>query len=269
MFSPVSRVTPRLLRRALALSVVAAVAVACTSGAAGQPTASPAGSTAAASQTPASTPASSDTSAASLAPTDAPVDATPTDTIPVPTATPAPTAAPTATATATMAPTAAPTAAPTNAPTAKPKPTPTQNPLAIGLCPAAQLQLTITSWQNSGDSYAHVTATNVSSATCNMRGSSRAQILDGHHNVIADAGASAAKVSSSDPVYPLAPNGTINTIVDWGNWCKSAPAQNVSVQMVLAFGLGTIRAPAIGPAPIPSCYVSSQKTSLSSEAWLP
>ena len=194
---------------------------------------------------------------------------TPTAT-PTATATPTPTPTPTATPTDSPTPTPAPTAAPTKAPTAKPTTPPTPlPPLAIGLCTGAQLKLSITSWQNSGDSYAHVTATNVSSASCNMRGSARAQILDGHGNTIADAGSSAAKVSSSDPVYTVAPNGTINTIVDWGNWCKIAPTQKVTVAMSLPFGLGRIKAPALGNAPIPSCYVNTQATQVSSEAWLP
>ena len=79
----------------------------------------------------------------------------------------------------------------------------------------------------------------------------------------------AAKVASSDPVYTIAPNGTINTIVDWGNWCKTAPTQKGTVAMVLPFGLGRIKAAANGNAPIPTCYSSSQPTTVSSEAWLP
>jgi hypothetical protein len=187
-------------------------------------------------------------------------------------ATDTPTLAPTATP--TTAPTATPTTAPTptKAPTPKPtaKPTPTLPPIAIGLCIGKQLKLENNAWHgDTGTSYANVTATNVSSASCNMRGSSRAQVVDGKGKVIADAGSAAAKVTTSDPVYILPPNGQINTIIQWGNWCKAAPTQKVTVQMVLAFGLGTIKAPAIGDAPIPVCYVKTQGTQVSSEAWLP
>jgi hypothetical protein len=87
--------------------------------------------------------------------------------------------------------------------------------------------------------------------------------------VIADAGSGAAQVKSGDPVYPLAPNGTINTIVQWGNWCKLAPAQNLKVAMVEPFGLGRIVAPANGLASVPTCYSSGTATMVSSEAWLP
>jgi hypothetical protein len=144
-------------------------------------------------------------------------------------------------------------------------------PLAIGLCRGVQLKLVITAWigGGSGDSYGHVTAQNVSSASCNMRGTSEAAILDGHGKVIAAAGSSAAKVSVSDPTYTLNPGDSINTIVDWGNWCKSAPAQKVTIEMVQPFGLGAFVAKPNGNAPIPSCYTSTQRTTVSSEAWLP
>ena len=192
---------------------------------------------------------------------------------PTPTPTPMPTAAPTATPTPTSNPTVAPVPTKPPAPVVTPAPTPAPLPaLAIGLCTGAQLSLSITAWvgdPGAGTVYAHVTATNVSSASCNMRGTSRAQILDGGGSVIADAGSGAAAVSSSDPVYTLAPNGTINTIVQWGNWCGSAPAQNVKVGMVEPFGLGRIVAPALGAGSVPTCYASGSPTMVSSEAWLP
>jgi len=182
-----------------------------------------------------------------------------------------------ATATPTLAPTATPTAKPTatakSTPTTTPAATPTPLPaLAIGLCTGAQLSLTISAWigdPGSGTTYPHLTATNLSSASCNMRGSSRVQILNSGGTILADAGIAAAKVSSSDPVYTLAPGGQINTIAQWGNWCKAAPSQNLKVAMVLAFGLGRIVAPAIGVAPVPTCYASGSATVASSEAWLP
>jgi hypothetical protein len=181
-------------------------------------------------------------------------------------------------ATDTASPTDTPTPAPTPTPTptpapAKPAVTPTSlPPLAIGLCTGAQLHLAIASWvgdPGAGTVYAHLTATNVSSASCSMRGTSEAQILNGGGSLIADAGSGAAKVSSSDPVYTLAPNGTINTITQWGNWCKAAPSQNIRVAMVEPFGLGRIVAPAAGVAPVPTCYASASASVVSSEAWLP
>lgn len=200
-------------------------------------------------------PAATDTGAAAAAPTatgtTTPTDTTaPTDTpAPVPTDTPAPT--PTAPPAATAAPTALP-------------------PLAVGLCRASALKLAITLWEGStGTSYAHVTATNKSSVSCNMRGTSEARIADAHGNIIGDAGSAAARVVSSDPIYPLAPGGSINTIIQWANWCHSAPAQKVFVAMVLPFGLGGFVSKPLGNAPIPTCYASSQKTQVSSEAWLP
>ena len=102
-----------------------------------------------------------------------------------------------------------------------------------------------------------------------MRGRSEAQILNGSGKVIADAGSGAARVSTGDPVYALAPHGAINTIVQWGNWCGSAPSQNIKVAMVEPFGLGRIVAPADGVAPVPTCDASGSATVVSSEAWLP
>jgi hypothetical protein len=153
----------------------------------------------------------------------------------------------------------------------KPKATPTPLPaLAIGLCTGPQLNLSLTLWEgDTGTSYAHVTVTNVSSASCSMRGSSRAQIVDGHGSIIGDAGAASAVVTTNDPVYTVAPNGQVNTIVTWGNWCKPNPSQKVTVQMSLAFGLGRVKAPPLGDAPIPTCYANNQPTMVSSEGWLP
>ena len=183
------------------------------------------------------------------------------------------TATPAATPTAIATPASTDTPAPTHIATPTPKPTPVPTPLpslAVGLCRGSQLKLAITVWEGgSGDSYAHVTATNKSSSSCNMRGTSEAQIVDGHGNVIGDTGHSAAKVSSSDPIYTLSPGGSINTIVDWGNWCKSSPAQKIVVAMVQPFGLGRFVSKSLGDAPIPACYSSSMKTQVSSEAWLP
>jgi hypothetical protein len=197
---------------------------------------------------------------ATVAAATATASATPT---PTPTPTPAPTDTPTAT----------PTATPTPAPTATHKPTPTPLPaLAIGLCTGAQLRLSIAYWvgdPGAGTVYAHLTARNASSASCNMRGTSEAEILNASGAVIASAGSGAAKVKSTDPVYTLAPNGTINTITQWGNWCKAAPSQNIKVAMVEPFGLGTIVAPANGAAPVPTCYASGSPSMVSSEAWLP
>jgi hypothetical protein len=180
-----------------------------------------------------------------------------------------PTTAPTDTPTPALTPTAAPATA--TPPVSKATPTPLP-PIAIGLCTGAQLKLTITSWvgdPGAGIVYAHLTATNVSSASCTMRGSSEAQILNGGGVAIASAGSAAAKVSSSDPVYSVAPNGTVNTITQWGNWCKAAPSQQIRVAMVEPFGLGRIVAAPIGVAPVPTCYASSSATAVSSEAWLP
>jgi hypothetical protein len=189
-----------------------------------------------------------------------------------PTPTDTPTAAPSV-VTAPPAATTVPKAVPTAPPVATPKPTPTPLPaLAIGLCTGAQLSLSITSWVGDPGAdpiYAHVTATNVSSASCNIRGASEAQILNAGGGVIADAGSGAATVKSSDPVYALAPGGTINTIVQWGNWCKPAPTQNLRVAMVEPFGLGRIVAPANGVAKVPGCSASGSATVVSSEAWLP
>jgi Protein of unknown function (DUF4232) len=219
-------------------------------------------------------PAPSDTLAATTA-------ATATTATPAPTGTPAPTITDTPAVTATSTPATPPTAAPTTAPTAPPvappaatpKPTPTPLPaLAIGLCTGAQLHLSITSWvgdPGAGIVYAHVTATNASSASCSMRGMSEAQILNASGAVIADAGSGAAKVQSSDPVYALAPNGTANTIIQWGNWCKSAPSQNLKVAVVEPFGLGRVVSPANGVGNVPTCYASASATVVSSEAWTP
>jgi hypothetical protein len=154
--------------------------------------------------------------------------------------------------------------------------TPTPLPaLAIGLCTGAQLKLTINIWvsDNTGDpSYPHLTATNVSSATCNMRGTPRTQILDSHGAVVADSGSGGSEIKTTDPVYPLAPNGQINTIVTWSNWCKSAkPSQPYAAAAVLPFGLGRIAAKPWTSTTTwwPGCFSSGTATTVSAEAWTP
>ena len=194
-------------------------------------------------------------------------------------------ATPTVAVTATPTPAATPTAADTSAtdtsttapsptPTAAPKVTPTPLPaLAIGLCTGAQLRLAIEDWEGDGSnsSYSHIVATNVSSATCNMRGTPRTQILDSHGSVIADSGSGGSEIKTSDPVYPVAPNGQVRTIITWANWCKAKPSQPYASAAVLPFGLGRIAAKAYTakttfPA---SCYSSGTATILSADPWAP
>jgi hypothetical protein len=163
-------------------------------------------------------------------------------------------------------------ATPTPAATVKPTPAATPlPPLAVGLCTGSQLKLTITAWYPDGGSgvYAHVTAKNKSATSCNMRGSSEARIADGHGTIIGDAGAAAAKVTSADPIYALAPGGEIYTIIKWFNWCKADPYQKVFVAMVEPYGLGAMIAAPLGNAPIPECWITGGKTQVSSENWLP
>ena len=180
--------------------------------------------------------------------------------------TPAPIATAQASATAEASPT------PTPAPTATPAPVVTPlPPLAVGLCKGSQLKLTISAWFPDGGSgvYAHVTAKNKSATACNMRGSSEARIADSHGTIIGDAGAAAAKVTSGDPIYPLAPGGEIYTIIKWFNWCKADPSQKVFVAMVQPYGLGAMIAAPLGNAPIPECWITGGRTQVSSENWLP
>ncbi|MGD0121262.1 MAG: DUF4232 domain-containing protein [Candidatus Limnocylindrales bacterium] len=199
----------------------------------------------------------------------------PTSTVAAATATPTVALTATPTLAATPTPTDTPTAAPSPSPTAAPKATPTPLPaLAIGLCTGVQLKLTINDWEsdNTGDpSYPHLTATNVSSATCNMRGTPRTQILDSHGNVIADSGNAGSEIKTSDPVYPLAPNGQIFTIVTWSNWCKAQPSQPYASAAVLPFGLGRVVAkPYTAKTTYPAgCYSSGTATTVSAEPWAP
>ena len=131
--------------------------------------------------------------------------ATSTAAAPTVTLTAAPTTTAAVAATATLAPTA--TALSSQAPTPTPKPTPLP-PLAVGLCKGTQLKLAFTSWQNSGSSYAHITATNKSASSCNMRGTGESQVLDGRGHVLVDEGSSAASVRSRSTPSPPARGST-------------------------------------------------------------
>jgi hypothetical protein len=92
-------------------------------------------------------------------------------------------------------------------------------------------------------------------------------MVNGSGSVITDSGP--GEITTSDQVYPLAPNGAINDIVDWVNWCKSSPSQKVSVAVVMPFGLGKFVAPPNGDAPIPACYAPGSGPTVSAEQWLP
>jgi hypothetical protein len=140
----------------------------------------------------------------------------------------------------------------------------------VGLCTASQLRLTLDYWVNDGSiSYAHVYVTNSSSRSCDMRGTPRSQIVNASNLIIVDSGATSAKVSTSDMVVKLAPGAQSYDIIQWGNWCKAAPAQDVKVEIVLPFGLGPVLSKANGAAPIPSCYASGSQSLVSAEAWQP
>jgi hypothetical protein len=173
-------------------------------------------------------------------------------------------------AAATATPTPAATASPTTAPTATAAPTKapaTLPPLAVGLCTQAQLKLTIDYWVGDGSAgaYAHVHVTNTSSRSCNMRGTPQSRVVNAGNLIIVDSGA--VSVSSADPIVPLAPGAKSYNILQWNNWCKADPSQNVKVAVVLPFGLGALLASANGPAPIPSCYSTGSKSTVSAEDW--
>ena len=135
-------------------------------------------------------------------------------------ATATPTASPTAVAsptpTDTPTPAATPAATPTPAPKATPKATPLP-PLGVGLCKSSQLKLTIDYWVGSSGNptYPHISVKNISSASCNMRGRPRAQIIDGSGKVIVDSGNGGIEISTGDPIQALAPGGVSYNFFDW------------------------------------------------------
>jgi hypothetical protein len=195
--------------------------------------------------------------------------ATPISSVAGATATSSASSTPTASVTPTPSPTdtAAPsaTATPTHKPTPKPTPLPA---LAIGLCTGSQLKLTLDYWIGSSgtDSYAHVHLTNVSSASCNMRGSPRSQIVSGSGSILVDGG---GEIKTGDPVYTMAPDGVVYDTIVWHNWCKSAPKQKVTVAVYIPFGLGRLQAKANGNAPIAYCFSASSKSTVDGQAWMP
>ena len=179
------------------------------------------------------------------------------------------TATPGVSVTPTPAPTDTATPSPTATPTPKPTPKPTPlPPLAIGLCTGSQLKLTLDYWIGSSgtDTYAHVHLTNVSSASCNMRGSPRSQIISGSGAILVDGG---GEIKTGDPVYTLAPDGSVYDTIVWHNWCKSAPKQKLTVAVYIPFGLGRLKAKANGNAPIAYCFSASSKTTVDGQAWMP
>jgi hypothetical protein len=209
---------------------------------------------------------------AACAATGASPTATPLSSVSGVTATPAnsPSANVAPTATASPTDTALPTTTPKATPKLTPKPTPLPA-LAIGLCTGSQLKLTLDYWIGSSGnpSYAHVHLSNVSSATCNMRGTPRSQIVSGSGSVIVDSGSGSGEISTGDPVWTLIPNGVVYSIIEWDNWCKSAPKQKVTVAVYVPFGLGRLQAKAPGDAPIANCSSSGSKSKVAATQWNP
>lgn len=149
---------------------------------------------------------------------------------------------------------------------------PSSDPLAAGMCEGSQLRAVVTSWEgNTGTPLARVTATNVSAASCDMRGMSEAQIVDGRGAVIGDAGAGAAAATTNDPAYAVASGASVETVVRWGNWCTTLPpAQEVTVAFVLPLGLGRFVASTSVAAPIPDCAMTAESPPVvSSDPWQP
>jgi hypothetical protein len=131
----------------------------------------------------------------------------------------------------------------------------TPNLLAAGMCRGTQLHAAITFWEgNTGSPVAHVAATNVSPAICDMRGVADAQIVDGNGLIIADPGAGSASATPVDPVLTLLPGESARTTVTWSNYCvMSMPVQNVTVAFVLPLGLGRVVATTTVRAQVPDC----------------
>jgi hypothetical protein len=192
-----------------------------------------------------------------------------------PVASPSASASPTDTPTATPTATAIPTDTPTPTPTLKPAPKVTPlPPLGIGLCTGYQLKLTLDYWipatTTPGDNaYAHAHATNISSASCTMRGTPRTQIIDGNGKVIVDSGNGGSEIKTTDTAYTLAPSGVIYVIIEWDNWCASSPKQNVTVATIQPFGLGGDKAKANGAAPVAYCSSSGHHSTVLAQAWTP
>ena len=85
----------------------------------------------------------------------------------------------------------------------------------------------------------------------------RSQIVDGSGHVIVDSGTGGSEIKTSDPAYAVAPNGVVYSIIEWDNWCKSSPKQNITVATIQPFGLGGDKAKANGAAPVAYCSSSS------------
>jgi len=123
------------------------------------------------------------------------------------------------------------------------------------MCRATQLSAAITFWEgNTGSPVAHVAATNVSSAICDMRGLADAQIVDGNGVVIADPNAGFNIATTVDPVLTLLPGESARTTVTWSNYCSmTMPVQNVTIAFVLPLGLGRLVATTTVRAQVPDC----------------
>lgn len=174
---------------------------------------------------------------------------------------------------ASIAPSSAPGNEPSAAPSASPShsPVPTAKPIAA--CLATQLAAKVTGWQGAmGHQIASVTLTNTSTHTCTVQGTPEVELLDAHGNILIDSQTGGASglphVTKGAPAFHLAHGGSVKTLVQDDNYCRSAPALPTTIAFVLPVNAGRLVA-ARGPGgSVPPCSSSPGSLgSISMNGW--
>ncbi len=170
----------------------------------------------------------------------------------------APSAALSASASASTAPSAAPSASPTASPSPTPKPTPVPTPV----CTSGMLTGKVTGWQGAmGSQIATVKLTNASSATCNLRGTPRLQLVDAGGHILIDSQTQGAAglphVSPGDKTWRLVPAGWVTTMVQVSDYCgATTPVLPTTIGFYLPSNGGRLVAAAGPGGAVPPCYGS-------------
>ncbi len=120
----------------------------------------------------------------------------------------------------------------------------------------------VTGWQGaSGSQIATVKLTNASSATCNLRGTPRLQLVDAGGHILIDSQTQGASglphVSPGDKTWPLVPSGWVTTMVQVSNYCgATTPVLPTTIGFYLPSNGGRLVAAAGPGGSVPPCYGS-------------
>jgi hypothetical protein len=165
-------------------------------------------------------------------------------------------------------PTAPVTPSPTQAATSAAPATPTLSPSTAAACAIGELVARVIQWEGAaGHRIGTVELKNGSKIACTVPELDQPQLVDGVDTVLIDG---AAPTSSGS--VAVAPGGTLQTLVQTGNYCGAAPIVPVTVAFVFPGGTGRIVAVPLTPEDtggVPPCNGPGGPGDIEMHPWAP